>query len=201
MADVSVEPTSTRSGHFHAVRFYKDGGELSEIVASFIAEGFVSLQPAVVIATADHRAAVIAALVSRGIAVTRLEAEGALILLDAHALLAHFMVDGMPDAAQFRAAILPIIQRACDSRPERAIRAYGEMVDVLWKKGHTVAATRLEMLWNDLARTHEFSLLCGYSMGSFYKTGDVEAICEQHTHLVSETGESATVHSTASPPS
>ena len=48
------------------------------------------------------------------------------------------------------------------------------MVDLLWKDGLTTAAVRLEMLWNQLARTHDFSLLCGYSMGNFYK----ESLCE-----------------------
>jgi hypothetical protein len=35
--------------------------------------------------------------------------------------------------------------------------------------GHEVASIRLEMLWNKLAVTHEFSLLCGYAIGKLYK--------------------------------
>ena len=34
-------------------------------------------------------------------------------------------------------------------------------MDLLWKDGLTTAAVRLEMLWNQLARTQDFSLLCG----------------------------------------
>jgi hypothetical protein len=58
------------------------------------------------------------------------------------------------------------------------------MVDVLWQDGLTAAAIRLEMLWNQLAMTHDFSLLCGYSMGSFYKDAGMRDICAQHSHVV-----------------
>ncbi|HUE89320.1 MAG TPA: hypothetical protein VMO26_24845 [Vicinamibacterales bacterium] len=77
------------------------------------------------------------------------------------------MVDGVPDGRLFRDATVPLIERACRGRKDCVVRAYGEMVDVLWQAGHTVAATKLEMLWNELAGTHDFSLLCGYAMGQF----------------------------------
>ena len=65
------------------------------------------------------------------------------------------------------------------------IRAYGEMVDVLWKRGRTDAAMSLEMLWNRLAATHHFALLCGYSMGNFYKRIDqFQQVCAQHSHVL-----------------
>ena len=72
--------------------------------------------------------------------------------------------------------------------------AYGEMVDLLWRGGHTIAAVRLEMLWNQLAMTHDFSLLCGYSMGNFYKDAGVGDICRQHSHVISAEGDAAPVN-------
>ena len=64
------------------------------------------------------------------------------------------------------------------------------MVDVLWKEGKPEAAIRLEMLWNKLAQQHGFALLCGYSMGNFYKeTKGFEAICREHTHVVAPLAE------------
>ncbi len=59
---------------------------------------------------------------------------------------------------------------------------------MLWRTNQTVAAVRLEMLWNKLAMTHKFSLLCGYGMGSFYKDAALSAICDQHSHVVSHEG-------------
>jgi len=55
------------------------------------------------------------------------------------------------------------------------------------------AAIKLEMLWNHLANTRDFSLLCGYSMGSFYKDASIEDITRQHTHVVTGSGEAAAV--------
>ena len=67
-----------------------------------------------------------------------------------------------------------------------AIRAYGEMVEVLWKRGQVAAAIRIENLWNDLARSHRFGLLCGYAMGNFYKGSATNDICRVHTHVVTD---------------
>ena len=67
------------------------------------------------------------------------------------------------------------------------IRAYGEMVDVLWRDGNTDGAIRLEELWEELGESYAFSLLCAYAMGNFYKTTDVGAfreICHRHTHVL-----------------
>ena len=58
------------------------------------------------------------------------------------------------------------------------------MVDVLWRRGQSDAAIRLEVLWNDLAALYSFSLLCGYAIGTFYKeTSRIEDVCRQHTHV------------------
>jgi DcmR-like sensory protein len=179
---------------FHAVRFYEDAETLSRIVGSFLAEGFQASQPAVVIATPVHRAAIESRLAERSLDVNRLVAEGALHMLDADEVLAEFMVDGMPDAGRFHRAIVPVIQKACGGRKECIVRAYGEMVDVLWKADQTVAATRLETLWNVLANNHAFSLLCGYAMGSVYKNAAVEEICSHHSHVISTGGDPVAIH-------
>jgi hypothetical protein len=68
------------------------------------------------------------------------------------------------------------------------------MVNVLWKDGMTAAAIRLETMWNELAKSHDFKLLCGYSMGNFYQDATVGEIARQHTHLLAETGEAATIN-------
>jgi hypothetical protein len=186
--------TSTGSGHFHAVRFYKDADGLARIVADFIGDGLAGAEPGIVIATPEHRARIMRNLREMALDVERLQSEGALFLLDAHEVLATFMVDGMPDPTLFNEAIVPVIQQACGGRSDCIVRAYGEMVDVLWKAGQTVAATRLEMLWNDLAASHSFSLLCGYAMGNFYKDAAVDDICSHHSHVVSDTGDALLIN-------
>jgi hypothetical protein len=185
-----MPPTGqTPAGHFHAVRFYDSAESLCRIVAGFLAEGLHMTQPALVIATPDHRHGIAAALRARQVDVDALQASGDLLLLDADETLATFMVNGMPDTARFQTVATELIERACRGRTDCTIRAYGEMVDVLWKKGQAVAAIRLEMLWNRLAATKDFSLLCGYAMGNFYKGSQRSEIGAQHTHLVNDEGQ------------
>ena len=188
MMDIMNSPNrphaNTSSGQFHAVRFYENKASLCRTVADFLGEGFKSEQPALVIATPEHREGLLLELRSRHVDVDRIEAAGDLLLLDARQVLATFMVDGMPDAALFNTHVPAAIDRVCRARNDCTIRAYGEMVDVLWQDGFTAAAIRLEMLWNQLAMTHDFSLLCGYAMGSFYKDAGMRDVCAQHSHVI-----------------
>ena len=180
-------------GHFHAVQFYRDDATLCGIVAGFLAEGFALDQPALVIATPEHRASLTTELATRGIDVDALARIGDLLLLDARETLAMFMRDGMPHAGAFTHIAGHAIRQVCRGRTTCTVRAYGEMVNVLWKDGLEAAAIRLETLWNELANTHDFKLLCAYSMGNFYKGAAIESIKSQHTHLVSETGHRASL--------
>jgi MEDS: MEthanogen/methylotroph, DcmR Sensory domain len=181
-------------GNFHAVRFYRDAEDLSRIVAGFLAEGFVESQPAIVIATPAHRASIDAQLTALGLDPKALQRHHQLFVLDAQQTLDDFMIDGLPNPTRFRNTLVPIIEQACGGRTDRVVRAYGEMVDVLWKAERTMAATRLETLWNALANTHAFSLLCGYAMGSIYKHAAVDEICSHHSHVITSTGDVAAVN-------
>ena len=178
---------------FHAVRFYKDIDSLSRVVGDFIAKGLANAQPAVVIATPLHRAEIVKRLIDKGIDVSGLREQGALALLDAEGTMTEFMRNGMPDATLFRQAIVPVIESAAGRRDTSVVYAYGEMVDVLWKAGQTLAATRLEILWNSLQSTHPFSLLCGYAMGSFYKDAAIDEICSHHSHVMSLSGDASLI--------
>jgi hypothetical protein len=176
-------------GHFHAVRFYEDERSLCRIVTDFIGDGLAAHQPAVVIATPAHREEIDRGLNALALDVRRLRENGELLVLDAEETLSTFMKDGVPDPVAFRAVVGGVFDGATAGRPNATVRAYGEMVDWLWKHGKADSAIRLEMLWNQLADTRAFSLLCGYSMGNFYKQGAYEDICSQHTHVVSSAGQ------------
>jgi hypothetical protein len=181
--------TSTgQSGHFHAVKFYKDTDSLAQIVCTFLAEGLLAGEPAILVATQEHTERFRECFATKGIEVDAAIRAGTLTLLDADQMLGFFMRDGIPMAQAFKDTFLPILETIASRFPGRFIRAYGEMVDVLWKQDQTAAAVRLEMLWNDLARSHYFGLLCGYAMGSFYKGAATEEIAGLHSHVVTDTG-------------
>jgi MEDS: MEthanogen/methylotroph, DcmR Sensory domain len=188
-----IDRAGPRQGHFHAVRFYKDDASLCSIVSEFLGEGFAARQPALIVATSAHRSEILRELRARSFDVENLTNTGVLSLVDARELLSRFLVGGSIDSAACRAAISPLIEDVLSVHPDRSVRVYGEMVDLLWRDGLCQAAVRLEMLWNQLAASYSFSLLCSYSMGYYYKDASFDAICREHTHVVSEGGERAAI--------
>ncbi|HEU5058468.1 MAG TPA: PAS domain-containing protein [Kofleriaceae bacterium] len=163
----------------HIVQFYDSSDRLCDAVADFLAAGAAAGEPLLVIATEAHRAALAERLLQRG-------AEHAdITALDAEQALARFMVDGQPDPARFREVVEGALDDIESRRPGVPVRAYGEMVDSLWRAGSTRAALALEALWNDLLRGRRLSLYCAYVMGGSYQHGELQAICAAHTDHVS----------------
>jgi hypothetical protein len=175
---------------YHAVRFYESEKSLARIVAEFLHEGFDGGSPGIVVATADLRAAILQELTDRSLDVVELQRSHDLLLLDAEETLSAFMTGGQPDARKFKDRMCHLIQGMCGDRADCTVRIFGQMVDVLWKGGERDAAIRLEVLWNQLAQTEAFSLLCGYAIGNFYKDANFADICGQHSHIVSADGKS-----------
>ncbi|MDQ4081252.1 MAG: ATP-binding protein [Gemmatimonadota bacterium] len=184
---LSPQPTPASHTREHRVQFYESDDFLALAVADFLAPGISDGHPLVVIATESHRCTVTSQLKSKGLDVDRASEMGYLTLLDARHTLDAFMVGSSPDAARFRNVLGAVLQAAHDrGGPGAVLRLYGEMVDLLWRDGNTEGALQLEQLWNDLARTYEFSLLCAYAMGNFYRSADSEGfqqICRHHTHV------------------
>jgi hypothetical protein len=171
--------------HHHAVQFYGNEHSLFTTVAGFLGEGLVERQPAIVIATPPHAAAIEEHLCGRLIDCAQARRNGDLVLLDAEELLGQFMLGDQPDPDLFEQNVGTIVRQVLDGRGPTIVRAYGEMVDVLWKENRCDAAIKLEILWNKLALKYRFALLCGYAMGSFYKHGQqLEDIRSLHTHVV-----------------
>jgi signal transduction histidine kinase len=172
--------------HSHAVQFYESEDFLYTAVGQFLAAGIAAGDRLIVIATAQHNAGFIEQLASLKLA--DVLASGQLILLDARTTLARFMVDGSPDPDKFRELLDVTLASVRANGHERArVRAYGEMVDLLWKDGNANAAIRLEELWNEEGARHSFELLCAYAMGSFYREGDHERflhVCGAHSHVL-----------------
>lgn len=185
----------SQGGHFHAVRFYENDEALCRIVAEFVGEGFAKREPAIIIATPEHRTEIERQLRERGFDLDTLTQRRDVLMLDARETLATFCEFGDINPREFRHVITAAIERVCKAADGqgRVVRAFGEMVDLLWKDGLTAASVRLETLWNQLANTHDFKLLCGYSMGNFYKDAAQDAIVRTHTHVVSSGGETQAV--------
>jgi hypothetical protein len=173
------------SGGDHFVQVYKDAAFLYEGVAEYAGTGLRRGEGVVVIATPPHRAAFVRQLEGNGVAAEEAVQRGQLLLLDAEETLAAFTPGGMPDWQTFHALIGGVIAKLRLEYP--TVRAYGEMVDVLWQRGEREAATRLEEFWNDLAGLQTFSLLCAYYMDHLDRDaygGALDCICRAHSQLI-----------------
>jgi hypothetical protein len=171
----------------HAVQVYRDVSELADSVAKYLAVGFDLREPAVVIATAEHWAKFSERLAESGWDSVRIEESGLLFCADAETTLAAIMVDDRPSAGQFEAVVGGLMSRVAALFPDRRIRAFGELVDLLCTAGNPNAAVDLEELWNRLARRRSFSLLCGYSVDVFDQDTQVSllpALCRSHSHVL-----------------
>jgi hypothetical protein len=169
---------------YHAVQFYGSEDRLFSTVSAFLAEGLIVGEPAIIIAPARHRDGMLAQLQARLIHVEQARRSGDLLLFDADDLLSSFMVDGRPDSGKFEQNVGRFVEDALQGRQGSVLRAYGGMVDILWKRGQSDAAIRLEILWNNLASKFGVALMCGYAMGHFLKqVPQMHDVCSHHTHI------------------
>lgn len=184
---VGLERDGAGSAATHAVQFYEDDAFLVAVVADFFAGAVAAGQSMVLIATPSHRDAILDRMRDAGLPVDRALGSGRLTVLDALETLAAVMDEGRPDAARFRRTIGPALADARLRSARTTVRAFGEMVDILWSEGNAAGALELERLWNELADTHGFSLLCAYSMRHFSRESDargLQSICGHHAHVI-----------------
>ena len=157
----------------HAVQIYDDLDGLQRVVCAFLGAGFEAGAPAVVVATAGHRDVFDRGLAADGWDLAGIRAEGLLDVVDADETLSAVMHGESPDPDSFARVVGGLIDDAAARFPGSTVRVYGEMVDLLWRRGRSAAAIELEELWNELAATRSFALLCAYELDIF--EADVQA--------------------------
>jgi hypothetical protein len=112
---------------------------------------------------------------------------GQLIFFDAQQMLAQFMVAGWPEWRRFEQVIHTAMRRVQPRRGAEGLRAYGEMVGILWKARQFAAAIRLEQFWNKLLEQSSFSLYCAYAIdvfGNEFAVASLDGMLCTHTHLL-----------------
>lgn len=181
----------------HAISFYDQDHHVVGMVAAFVEEGLAQGERVVLIATADHAAELQGAALTAGSPLAEAQADGRLLLLDATRTLAAFMTGGAPDRDLFEMSVGGVIAAAgADGSP---VRAFGEMVALLWDQGNVTGALQLEDLWNELAQRHAFSLLCAYPATSLDVAPllDVGRVCAAHSSVRPPSSYDATVPASA----
>jgi hypothetical protein len=171
----------------HFVQLYGDNDQLlTRNVSRYLGEGLRRGDGLLVIATAEHRGSIVRQLTQER-AYSLAVLEGRLVFLDAAATLNRFLVEGQPDQSRFEYVIGEALEGIRARAVHTGIRAYGEMVGLLWQAGQTSAAVRLEQLWNELLKASDVSLYCAYPidiLGPDFRHASVDALLCAHTHLV-----------------
>ncbi|MDQ6653213.1 MAG: MEDS domain-containing protein, partial [Acidobacteriota bacterium] len=169
----------------HFVQFYEADGFLLNSLSGFIGTAINSGDAALVVATKEHRDGLDELLQANGLDVAGAKTCGQYVALDAADTLSKFMIDGTPEPRRFKEVIGAVIASVTDGRSR--VRAFGEMVALLWAEGNYSAAMRLEELWNDLQKAHTFSLFCAYPINGFGGENFVEShsgVCTVHSRVI-----------------
>jgi hypothetical protein len=146
--------------------------------------GLKAGESSIVIATPEHLATLNRRLVDSNVDLTCAIAEDRYIALDAETSLARFMINQMPDEDLFGLFVGELMRRGTANN--RRVRAFGEMVALLWARGDCAATVRLEFLWNRILQNGSFSLLCAYPKAGFTEdpTRSMADICAAHSRIV-----------------
>ena len=166
----------------HALHLYEDESTLATHVASFLEPAFVEEQAVLAIATREHLAAVEQRLRTAGYDIDHARRSGRYVSVDAETLLPKLMHNGLPSVRAFEGLVgSPVGELA---QRYGAVRAFGELVQLLWRDGKRTAALRLEDLWNELLGFQPLSLICGYRVRTIGGTEGpmVNEISRRHWH-------------------
>ena len=171
----------------HVVQIYESDGIFLDALAGFIGGGINAGDCCIIIATENHLKAVEKRLSDFGLKIKNLISEKRYVPLVAEEILSKFMVNDWPDEELFNKTVSEIIAEA--SSDNRRIRAFGEMVAILWAEGHNGATVQLEHLWNKFCAKQSFCLFCAYPKSGF--TEDINTsithICGTHSKMISGT--------------
>jgi hypothetical protein len=168
----------------HIVEFYVDSTKLAKQVADFAEIGLRGQEGVVLIATREHLDLILNTLTERHFSVKTLEKSGQLKYLQAQSALDEFIMDGNLYWKRFESTIGTSISLLANKYGK--VRAYGEMVNILWQKGLRDRAIELEGFWNRLAALYPFCLFCAYSLNGVNAPCDpvsVTSICRAHSHF------------------
>jgi hypothetical protein len=169
----------------HVVQFYGHEEELADRVAGYLLGALQADGATVVIATPAHRRTFEERLTRAGVDLAAAARSGTYQALDAAQTVRALMSDGKLDRGAFDRVIGTLI--ADVGQGERPVRAYGEMVALLWDAGLVNDAVRLEEMWDSLGLSHTFSLFCGYPASAMTGDGHLEAfaeVCRLHGSVV-----------------
>jgi hypothetical protein len=175
MQHASTSTTPHETGSSHLIQLFDSEESIAEGVAQFLRDGIVRREQMLVVTAEERWYSVAMHLSVLGWPPDEALRSGRVIVRDARELLGKFMLDGRIRPGLFHATVGTLVAGMAALR--RPVRIYGDMVDLLTAQGDYANALELEGLWNQLARQHRFTLLCGYSAGHFGDPRNADDLC------------------------
>ncbi len=168
----------------HVLQIYENSEILMQTLAGFVGDGINSGDCTIVIATREHLKSLESILTSHGINMDSLRSEDLYIGIDANEALSTFMVKGWPDSFRFFNMVSGLFRRA--RKKNRSVRAFGEMVALLWARGDNGATVQLEHLWNEFCTEHQMTLFCAYPKSGFTENPQrsMDSLCHMHSRVI-----------------
>ena len=169
----------------HIVYPYTDESQIVDAVSLFATAGFRRGEGVLLIMASIHCGPIRQRLEAEGFNLTELEASGKLVCEDAADLLSTFMAGGIVDEDKFKNTIIGMIQKAKVGEGGRArpVRAFGEMVDLLWRTDRQTTE-RLEDLLNEVMGSQSVRLLCAYWLADTKPLDFPSALLAHHSHAI-----------------
>lgn len=166
---------------YHSMEIYKDDAAIAAIVADLFSQTRALNQPCLIIA----RSSVIQE-VSDKLALIGVSADGITVLSSAEMLDA-LIDDRLPDPAMFRQIVGDLLDAICKGRDLCIVTIYSDMADILISRENTMGAVGLELLWNEMAGRHMFTLVCGYHAPDLRERipslKELDLICREHNRV------------------
>jgi hypothetical protein len=169
----------------HVLQIYESDDVMMDSLEAFVTTGLKNKESVIIIATKEHLKGLNRRLILHGFDLKELQKDNQFIPLDAEEALELFMINNWPDEARFTRMVESLILRA-QGKGKRKVRAYGEMVAILWAKGLNGATVHLEHLWNNFCETELFCLFCAYPKSGFTQDANesIHHICSSHNRLL-----------------
>jgi two-component sensor histidine kinase len=168
------------AGGGHSVAFWHADEDLAESLVSYVANGLGTGEAVLVAATPAHHSLLEAGLSAVGIDPAAVTASGQYVAIDANAVHTDLPRYRHIDRDRFDALVGDRVEQV--SSRWRSFRAFGEIVDLYWRRGDSHLALDLEACWNELRAITPFPLLCAYELAPGESAG---VICDAHDIVVS----------------
>lgn len=168
----------------HILQIYDNDQSFLDMLQAFVTNGISNGDSVIVIATCDHLKLLNDRLRETGLDLFALALRDQYMALEAQETLDQFMIRGWPDENLFNYVLTNLLSRA--RKHDRRVRAFGEMVALLWSQGLSGATVHLEHLWSRFCSSEAFSVFCAYPRSGFTEdmNHSLAKICSCHSKMI-----------------